>query len=85
MGCRVTATWKISCGQNIRPLVRRSTRHSGSLQKNRLIALERAAAADVEYEFADGSVETLNLFTERGEGARVVGQARAAIGKARGR
>jgi hypothetical protein len=55
------------------------------LQKNRLIALERAAAADVEYEFADGSVATLNLFTERGEGARVVGQARAAIGKARGR
>jgi hypothetical protein len=36
-------------------LIRRLTRHSGSLPKNRLIALERAAAADAEYEFADGS------------------------------
>jgi hypothetical protein len=36
------------------------TRHSGSLQKNRLIALERAAAADVEYEFADGSSSPAN-------------------------
>jgi hypothetical protein len=41
-------------------LVRRLTRHSGSLQKNRLIALERAAAADVEYEFADGSSSPAN-------------------------
>jgi hypothetical protein len=30
-------------------------------------------------------VETLNLFTERGEEAKVVEQARAAIGKAAGR
>jgi len=30
-------------------------------------------------------VETLNLFTERGEDAKVVEQARAAIGKATGR
>ena len=41
-------------------LVRRLTRHFGSLQKNRLIALERAAAADAEYEFADGSSSPAN-------------------------
>jgi hypothetical protein len=41
-------------------LVRRLTCHSGSLQKNRLIALERAAAADAEYEFADGSSSPAN-------------------------
>jgi hypothetical protein len=41
-------------------LVRRLTRHSGSLQKNRMIALERAAAVDVEYEFADGSSSPAN-------------------------
>jgi hypothetical protein len=40
-----------------------------------LAALERILAR----------VETLNLFTERGEEAKVVEQARAAIGKATGR
>jgi hypothetical protein len=40
-----------------------------------LAALERTLAR----------VETLNLFTERGEEAKVVEQARAAIGKATGR
>jgi hypothetical protein len=35
-------------------------RHSGSLQKNRLIPLEKAAAADAEYEFADGSSSPAN-------------------------
>ena len=55
-----TSENSIPYGQNIRPLVRRLTRHSGSLQKNRLIALERAAAVDVEYEFADGSSSPAN-------------------------
>jgi len=41
-------------------LARGLTRHSGSLQKNRLIALEGAAAADAEDEFTDGSSSPAN-------------------------
>jgi len=34
----------------------------GSLQKNRLNTRERAAVADAEYEFADGSSPPANAF-----------------------
>src|SRR5215469_14234656 len=39
-------------------LVRRLTRHFVSLQRNRLITRESAAAADAEYEFADEFIDT---------------------------
>jgi hypothetical protein len=41
-------------------LVRRLARHTRSLQENLLIPLERAAAADAEYELADGSSSPAN-------------------------
>ena len=49
----------------------------------RLIAAAPDLLATLEQVLA--RVETLNLFTERGEEAKVVEQARAAIGKATGR
>jgi hypothetical protein len=51
IACRYQVSLEISLDHK---LARRS------LQKNRLIALERAAAADAEYEFADGSSSPAN-------------------------